>query len=68
MTSNGILLNNALSNFAPDSEGAKGSNSMSAGRRPLFLGAPALAIDTDEICGQRMLLGGASADILGQVQ
>ncbi len=70
MTSNGVLLNNALSNFdnSPTSGGSAGSNRLSRGRRPLSLGVPALAVDLDDICGQRILVGGAAPDTVGEVR
>ncbi len=67
MTSTGILLNNALSDFAfPSGEGGGGeektANVMSRGRRPLYTGVPALAVDVERICGQRVIVGGSGAD------
>ena len=72
MTSNGILMNNAMSNFAiPSSDGDAAANSgnvLGAGRRPLSPAVAAIAIEAEEICGQRILLGGATPDSVGEVR
>ncbi len=69
-TSAGIM-NNALANFAPASseqEEQKSLNLVQEGRRPHSGVAPALAIDANRVCGQRILVGGATADSVGQVR
>ena len=72
MTPSGILLNNALSNFEiPSSSsdgGGGGGNGLSGGRRPLSPAVAAIAIDAEEICGQRIIVGGATADSVGEVR
>ena len=58
MTSGGVILNNALSNFyIPGAEGgplvANTSNTMTFGQRPLTRNTLALTMDTQDICGSR---------------
>ena len=65
MTDGGVILNNANRNFAP-SENA-GGNTRKAGKRPLHNYVVALARDKTDVCGLRLLIGGATADAVGQV-
>merc|ERR1719500_2546790 len=74
MTSDGILLNNAISNFdlSAAGEGGGGSasrsaNQLSRGQRPLTPNVVAIALDAERICGSRVAVGGATADSVGQV-
>uniref|UniRef100_A0A0K2U206 Gammaglutamyltransferase 7 [Alligator sinensis] n=1 Tax=Lepeophtheirus salmonis TaxID=72036 RepID=A0A0K2U206_LEPSM len=71
MTSDGILLNNAMSNFdIPSSEG-QGSldsiNRLSRGKRPASPAVVALILDSENICGTRIGIGGASYLNVAQV-
>ena len=70
MTSNGILLNNAMANFAiPNEDGdLQTSNQIEKGKRPLSPNMVALTMDTKNICGQRLITGGASPGSIGQVR
>ena len=43
------------------------ANQMSDNRRPLTQNVAALIMDTSNICGTRILTGGATADAVGQV-
>merc|ERR1712018_480179 len=55
MSSDGVLLSNAMANFATDNE-AEGvtSNLMARGQRPLSSNVVALSMDTKNICGTRI--------------
>ena len=69
MTSSGILLNNAMANFAiPNESGELETfNQLAEGRRPLTSNVVALSMDTRDICGTRIVTGGATASSVGQV-
>ena len=70
MTQDGILLNNAMANFAiPDDSGGDlaTANQLVEGRRPLTSNVVALTMDTKNICGMRIVTGGATASSVGQV-
>ena len=70
MTKNGVLLNNALANFAvpsEDSNDLRTANLLSTGRRPLTPNVVAVAMDAERPCGNRVAIGGATADAVGQV-
>merc|ERR1712241_559568 len=69
MTKDGILLNNAMANFAiPNESGSLNTaNQLAEGRRPLTSNVVALTMDTKDICGSRIVTGGASASSVGQV-
>lgn len=68
MTSKGIILNNALDNFAPnDPHIGKTSNTIVEKRRPLTRNVVALSMDQLRICGRRILVGGATSDAVGIV-
>ena len=69
MTKDGILLNNAMANFAvPNESGTLNTaNQLAEGRRPLTSNVVALTMDTKTICGSRIVIGGASASSVGQV-
>ena len=69
MTSSGILLNNAMANFAipNDSGELETFNQLAEGRRPLTPNVVALSMDTQDICGTRIVTGGATASSVGQV-
>ena len=69
MTKDGILLNNAMANFAVPSESGSlhTANQLAEGRRPLTSNVVALTMDTKTICGSRIVTGGASASSVGQV-
>ena len=69
MTKDGILLNNAMANFAiPNESGSlTTANQLAEGRRPLTSNVVALTMDTKTICGSRIVTGGASASSVGQV-
>ena len=56
MTSSGILLNNAMANFAIPSESGELEtfNQLAEGRRPLTSNVVALSMDTRDICGTRI--------------
>ena len=72
MSSDGIILNNALSNFARPWEVEAGSetssNYMIVGARPLTRSVVALAMDKERICGNRLVTGAAAADGLAEVR
>ncbi len=71
MTDNGILMNNALANFAiPSSTEADMSteNQLVEGRRPLSYNVLALSMDTADICGKRVITGGATPSSVGEVR
>ena len=63
MTSDGILLNNAMANFAiPNDSGELDTlNQLAQGRRPLTSNVVALTMDTKDICGTRIVTGGSTA-------
>ena len=66
----GILLNNAMANFAIPNENEDSSNTsnrMGEGRRPLTSNLVSLIMDTKDICGHRIVTGGASPSSVGQV-
>lgn len=70
MTDTGFLLNNAMASFALPSKiasTAESLNVMESGKRPLTRNVVALAMHSKMLCGRRILLGGASADHVGQV-
>jgi gamma-glutamyltranspeptidase len=56
MTKDGILLNNAMANFAiPNESGSlTTANQLVEGRRPLTSNVVALTMDTKTICGSRI--------------
>ena len=68
MTQKGIILNNALGSFAPTNayEGNT-ANTIVEKRRPLTRNVVALSMDIQNICGRRILVGGASAAAVGTV-
>ena len=71
MSKNGILLNNAMSNFAIPNETEDletTSNQIAQGRRPLTSNLVVLTMDTQDICGQRIITGGATPSSVGQVK
>ena len=68
MTRKGIILNNALDNFAPnDPHIGRTSNTIVEKRRPLTRNVVALSMDQIRICGRRILVGGATSDAVGIV-
>lgn len=86
MTSNGILMNNALANFVIPTESQDDTDNqvnlimapnlafisiiscqIDAQKRPLSPGSVALAYDSRNACGQRLLVGGATASTVGEV-
>lgn len=69
MTRDGILLNNAMANFAIPNENGElmTSNQLAEGKRPLTANVVALSMDTKDICGTRIVTGGATASSVGQV-
>ena len=68
MTSGGILMNNAVANFYLDSVPLQDTeNKLLVGKRPLSTSVVALAGDTKNLCGQRIILGGARPDSVGEV-
>lgn len=69
-TTTGVLLNNAMANFAIPNENEDSSNTsnqMVEGRRPLTSNLVSLIMDTKDICGYRIVTGGASTSSVGQV-
>ena len=68
MTNKGILLNNALGSFAPlDVSTGHTANTIVEKRRPLTRNVVALSMDTVNICGRRILVGGATSAAVGLV-
>ena len=69
MADNGILFNNAMANFAiPNESGELETfNQLATGRRPLTANVVALSMDTKDMCGTRIVTGGATASSVGQV-
>ena len=69
ITKDGILLNNAIANFAIPNESGElnTANQLAVGRRPLTSNVVALTMDTKNICGSRIVTGGATASSVGQV-
>ena len=69
MTKDGILLNNAMANFAIPNESGEllTANQLTEGKRPLTANLVALTMDTKDICGSRIVTGGATASSVGQV-
>ena len=69
MGKNGILYNNAMANFAIPSESGELEtfNQLATGRRPLTSNVVALSMDVSDICGTRIVTGGATASSVGQV-
>ncbi len=68
MTSKGILLNNALSNFASSTdESTKTANLATSSLRPLSPVSVAIAVDEAKVCGQRIVAAAATPDALTQV-
>lgn len=69
MTRDGLLLNNAMANFAIPNESGDllTANQLAKGRRPLTANVVALTMDTKDICGSRIVTGGATASSVGQV-
>ncbi len=71
MTDDGILMNNAMGNFAIPTEESpaesRTSNQMARGRRPLSYNVVALTMDTADICGKRIVTGGATPGSVGEV-
>lgn len=70
MTADGIIFNNALSNFAIHEENTpelKTANQMSVFKRPLTSNVLALVVNTERICGSRFTLGGSTPDAVGGV-
>jgi gamma-glutamyltranspeptidase len=70
MTKSGILMNNAMANFAIPGESGElnTANQLVKGRRPLTSNVVALTMDTNDICGKRIATGGATASSVGQVR
>lgn len=68
MTKKGIILNNALGSFAPTNayEGDT-ANRIVEKRRPLTRNVVALSMDIQNICGKRILVGGANSAAVGTV-
>jgi len=67
MTDRGILLNNALGSFAPDTYEGHTANTIVEKRRPLTRNVVALSMDIENICGKRILVGGATSAAVGTV-
>ena len=67
MSDRGILLNNALGSFAPDTYEGHTANTIVEKRRPLSRNVVALSMDIQNICGKRILVGGASSAAVGMV-
>ena len=68
MTSNGIILNNALGSFAPtNADTGQTANTIVEKRRPLTRNVVALSMDVQNICGRRILVGGATSAAVGTV-
>ena len=63
------MLNNAIANFAIPNESGElnTANQLVVGRRPLTANVVALTMDTKDICGSRIVTGGATASSVGQV-
>ncbi|QQP40784.1 Gammaglutamyltransferase 7, partial [Caligus rogercresseyi] len=59
MTSDGIILNNALSNF--DDPSLNSVNVMEKGRRPSTSAVVAIVLDNEDVCGTRIAIGGADS-------
>ena len=59
-----------MANFAiPNEDGdLQTSNQIEKGKRPLSPNMVALTMDTKNICGQRLITGGASPGSIGQVR
>ena len=68
MTKSGILLNNAMANFAIPNESVTTANVMATGKRPLTKNVVALTMDTKNICGTRIAAGGSTASSVAQVR
>ena len=67
MTDRGILLNNALGSFAPETYEGHTANTIVEKRRPLSRNVVALSMDIENICGKRILVGGATSAAVGNV-
>ena len=68
MTSQGIILNNALGSFAPkNAHSGNTANTIVQQRRPLTRNVVALSMDIQNICGRRILVGGATSASVGTV-
>ena len=68
MTKKGIILNNALGSFAPTNEyEGNTANTIVEKKRPLTRNVVALSMDIQNICGRRILVGGASSAAVGTV-
>lgn len=69
--SQGILLNNALSRFSPPDgsggDGTRTANQLGPGKRSLSSAAPVIAVDTQDLCGNRLVTGGMQAEAVAQV-
>ncbi|CAG2056704.1 unnamed protein product, partial [Timema podura] len=61
LTDGGFILNNALKNFGT------GSNSPAPGKRPFTLAVPMIAVQHDQICGRRIVLGAGDATVAIQL-
>nr|CAD7456370.1 unnamed protein product [Timema tahoe] len=61
LTDGGFILNNALKNFGT------GSNSPAPGKRPFTLAVPMIAVQHDQICGRRLVLGAGDATVAIQL-
>lgn len=72
--SNGILFNNAMANFwipSADDEGSEdegSANRLAHGQRPLMSGLVAMGLNQEQICGQRLVIGGADLASVAQVR